>query len=483
MTDIAFSTASDLVESIKAGSIGSVELTEHFIERIERYDTELNAVVVRDFDRALDAARDADAAQVRGEDLGPLHGLPMTVKEAYDLEGHPTTWGLPELAQNIASRDSAAVRRLRGAGAHFLGKTNVPLHLADFQSYNDIYGTTNNPWNLGRTPGGSSGGSAAALAAGLTSLEMGSDIGGSIRNPAHFCGVYGHKPTWGVVSSQGHSLPGSISEPDIAVVGPMARSADDLALTLDIVAGADELAAPGWKLNLPPKPGKALSDLRVAVWASDPRAPVAAEVSEIAINTGKALAALGATVSFEARPDINLDESYETYVALLNGVMAAGLPATERATSRHEATKLDPNDRSFEANTLRYTGIDHADWLQMHNRRTQLRLQWQSFFKEWDILLCPVTAGAAFPHDHSGMRDRQLDVDGDQRPYFEQLFWAGTITVAHLPSTVFPAGSSAEGLPIGLQAVGGEFTDYATIDFASMVTNELGGFTPPPRFA
>lgn len=483
MTDMAFSTASELVEQLEAGSVGSVELTEYFIDRIERLDGELNAVVVRDFERALDAAAEADAAHARGEKLGELHGLPMTVKEAYDIEGLPTTWGIPELAQNIATSDAAAVRRLRGAGAHIIGKTNVPLQLADFQSYNDIYGTTRNPWNTERTPGGSSGGSAAALAAGLTPLEMGSDIGGSIRNPAHFCGVFGHKPTWGVVSSEGLQLPGQITEPDIAVVGPMARSAEDLAVAFDIVAGPDELTAQGWQLTLAPKPTKELSDMRVAVWASDPRVAVAAEVSELVTRTGTALAELGATVSFDARPDIDLEESFETYLALLNGVMAAGLPPEVRATNRERAAMLDPNDRSFNANSIRFSAIDHADWLRMHNRRAALRHQWRAFFDDWDIVLCPITATAAFPHDHSAMGDRTIDVDGDPRPYFEQLFWAGTITVAHLPSTVFPAGKSAEGLPIGLQAVGAEFTDRGTIEFARQVTAELGGFTPPPAFA
>ena len=483
MTDHAFTTTTELAEQLRQGAVSSRELTEYFIARIEQHDGAINAVVVRDFERALESADHADSAHARGESLGPLHGIPMTVKEAYDAEGLPTTWGIPALAGNIATTDSATVQRLRAAGAHLIGKTNVPLELADFQSYNEIYGTTNNPWNTERTPGGSSGGSAAALAAGFTPLEMGSDIGGSIRNPAHFCGVYRHKPTWGVVASTGHSLPGDLSEPDIAVVGPMARSAEDLAVGFEIVAGPDDLNAPGWQLSLPPTPTNKLSDLRVAVWASDPRSAVAAEVSELATTTGETLAALGATVSFDARPPIDLDEGYETYLALLNGVMAAGLPPEVREENRRIAASLDPNDRSLAASSVRFAGIDHADWLRMSNRRMQLRHQWRAFFDEWDILLCPIAASAAFPHDHRDMSERTIDIDGDARDYFEQLFWAGTITVGHLPSTVFPAGQSAEGLPIGLQAVGAEFADRATIDFARQITNEVGGFTPPPAFA
>lgn len=482
MTDMAFWTASETVDALKAGSVSSVEVTEHLIARIEQHDDAVNAVVVRDFDRARDAARQADSAHAHGKHLGPLHGLPLTVKEAYDVQGLPTTWGIPALAENVAATDAAVVRKLREAGAHLLGKTNVPLELADFQSYNDIYGTTNNPWELGRTPGGSSGGSAAALAAGFTPLEMGSDIGGSIRNPAHFCGVYGHKPTWGVVSSKGHALPGQLAEPDIAVVGPLARSAEDLALAFGIVAGADDLMSPGWQLTLPSKPQPSLGDLRVAVWPTDERAPVSSEVVETATTVANALKDLGATVSFDARADIDLDESYETYVALLNGVMGAGIPTEARAAAREQAATLDPNDRSFAANSMRYAGIDHGDWLRMHHRRTQLRHQWRSFFADWDILLCPIAASAAFPHDHRPMGERTIEINGEQQPYFDQLFWAGTITVAQLPSTVFPAGRSASGLPIGLQAVGAEFADNTTIEFARLITQELGGFTAPPRF-
>jgi len=486
MTDIAFSGATELAAAIGSGQVSSVELTDHYIARIERYDGELNAVVVRDFDRAREAAAAADAAltkaKAEGRELGPLHGLPMTIKEAYDITGLPTTWGVPELSGHLATADAESVRRFTAAGAHFLGKTNVPLLLADFQSYNNIYGTTNNPWDVSRGPGGSSGGSAAALAAGFSALEAGSDIGGSIRNPAHFCGVYGHKPTWGIVPPQGHALPGDISPPDIAVVGPMARTPEDLALALDILAGADPLHSRGWQLQLPRPQKLRLSDLRVAVWADDERAPVAAEVAERAEMVGRMLSEQGATVSFEARPDIDIDSSFETYHALLSGVMAAGADDEARSEARQQAATLSPDDRSWAANAVRFSALDHAQWLQMNNRRTQLRQQWNAFFDDWDVLICPITATPAFPHDHTPFGQRRLDVDGDQQDYFRQIFWAGTITVAHLPSTVFPTGPSAEGLPIGLQAVGAEFTDHTTIEVTRLLAEQLGGFVAPPGF-
>ena len=478
----AFQTATELAEQIREKKISSRELTDLYIRRIEKYDGGVNAVVVRDFERARDAADAADAALARGEVRGPLHGLPMTIKEAYDLEGTPTTWGIPAFAKNIASSDSESVRRLKEAGAHFMGKTNVPLNLADLQSYNDIYGTTNNPWNPERGPGGSSGGSAAALAAGLTGLESGSDIGGSIRNPAHFCGVYGHKPTWGIVPDQGHMLPGAAASPDIAVVGPLARSAEDLAVTLDVVAGADPFHEPGWKLDLPRPTKTSLSEYRVALWPTDESGPVSSEIADRVQGLGDRLARLGATVSDTARPEIDVAKAREVYMSLLNGVMCAAIPDEAFEKMVKGAEGIDPGDRSDVAISLRTVSQRHRDWVRMDHARARLRTAWREFFRDFDILLCPISPVPAFEHDHSPFQQRTLRVNGEDRPYGEQIFWAGLITVAHLPSTVFPTGPSSEGLPIGLQAVGAEYQDHTCIDFARLVAHEIGGFVPPAGY-
>ncbi|MCZ6888469.1 MAG: amidase [Gammaproteobacteria bacterium] len=482
MSDLAFASATELAAAIQRKEVSSLELTELYIGRIEKYDGSLNAVVVRDFDRAREAARTADAALDRGESLGPLHGVPMTIKEAYDIEGLPTTWGIPEFKDNIADSDSESVRRLKNAGAHFIGKTNVPMNLADFQSFNDVYGTTNNPWDLTRAPGGSSGGSAAALAAGLTALEAGSDIGGSIRNPAHFCGIYGHKPTWGVVPSLGHALPGDITPPDIAVVGPMARSAADLALSMDIVAGADPANAAGWQLNLPGPVKSDLKEFRVAIWPTHELAPVATEMADRVQQTGDSLARLGATVSDTARPQLDFADCFQTYNSLLWGVMGAGLTDEEKALNREEAAALKSEDSSVAAYLKRYSIQEHGDWLQHSNNRSHIRAAWRTFFESWDILICPQMATAAFPHDHGEYLQRHIKVDNELQDYFQQVFWSGMITVAHLPSTVFPTGPSSDGLPIGLQAAGAEFNDYITIDFTRLLARELGGFVAPPGF-
>ncbi|HEY5647521.1 MAG TPA: amidase family protein [Pseudomonadales bacterium] len=452
---LAFEPALTLAARIRSKEISSAELTRYFIGRIERLDGKLNAVPVRIFDQALEAAAQADRALARGESLGPLHGLPMTIKESYDIAGQPTTWGNPEWKNNVAAQDSVVVSRFKGAGAHFLGKTNVPLMLADFQSYNEVYGQTNNPWDPSRTPGGSSGGSAAALAAGLTGLESGSDIGGSIRNPAHFCGVYGHKPTHGIVPGRGQAPPGVVAEPDLAVVGPMARSAGDLKAALDIVAGPDVLTAPGWRLDLPGPRMTSLKGLRVALLPDHGASPVEREVADRVAMVGEAVARRGSTVSETARPDFVSGEGFGLYSKLLLSVMG-----------------LAPEDN-----------IDHMQWLGLNNERTQFRFGWQSFFRDWDVLVCPIMPTAAFPHDQSSdLFQRTIAINGEPSSYFQQVFWAGIATLSYLPSTVFPTGVSKAGLPIGLQVIGAEFDDATTIEFARLLAEEIGGFTPPPGY-
>jgi amidase len=482
VSDYAFASAGALAAAIQNKDISSLELTDLYIERIERFDGEINAVVVRDFERGREAAKAADLALAKGDNRGPLHGLPMTIKEAYDIAGLPTTWGIAAFGDSIATTDAETVRRLKAAGALFIGKTNVPLNLADFQSFNDIYGTTNNPWDLSRTPGGSSGGSAAALAAGLTGLEAGSDIGGSIRNPAHFCGVYGHKPTWGIVPGDGHALPGQVAPADIAVVGPLARSAEDLALSMDIVAGAGRMDRRGWQLKLPRPAKKYLNEFRVPIWPSDDMAPVTREITDRVQTLGDQLARLGATVSDSARPEIDLSKSFDTYNSLLWGVMAAGMSEQERAANRKLKATVN-EEASVGGRLVRYSVQEHGEWLYHNNRRHHLRNAWSRFFQSWDILLCPQMATTAFPHDHGEYLGRKLKIDQEEQDYFRQIFWAGTITVAHLPSTVFPTGPAGDGLPIGIQAVGAEYQDYQTIEFTRLMAEEFGGFVPPPRYA
>jgi amidase len=462
--------------------VSSIELVDYFITRIEKYDGEINAVVVRDFDRARDAARKSDEARANGNAHGRLHGLPMTIKESYDIEGLPTTWGFKEFENNIATSDCHSVASFKEEGAVFMGKTNVPVALGDFQSYNPIYGTTGNPWDVERTPGGSSGGASAALAAGLTGLESGSDIGGSIRNPAHFCGVYGHKPTWGVVPQQGHALPGMVATSDISVCGPLARSAEDIELALGIVSGPQPLNAPGWQLNLPKSPKNTISEFRVAIWPTDPVCPVDAQVEARALQIGETLRKLGATVSETARPQFEAASEHVTYLKTLFSILGSSFPPDQRAAAQAVADASDPGDMSNTTVMSRSAVLSHRDWLLNNHERERLRYVWQDFFSDWDILICPQTSTPAFPHDHRPFEERTLQVNGVDQVHLDQLFWAGVVTSTYLPSTVFPTGPSNEGLPIGLQAVGGEYRDYTCIEFAKLMAKEIGGFRAPDTY-
>ena len=483
MTDSAFRSAAELAGDIRARRIGCLELLELHLGRVERFNPDLNAIVVLDPDRARSRARSADEALARDEVWGPLHGVPMTIKEAFDVAGLPTTWGLPELRDNRPETNALAVDRLLAAGAVIFGKTNVPIWLGDWQTFNPIYGTTNNPWDVSRVPGGSSGGSAAALAAGLTALEAGSDIGGSIRNPAHYCGVYGHKPTYGVVPQRGLAIPGRRAPVDIDVCGPLARSADDLALALEIMAGPDVFDAPGWRLELPPPRREVLRDFRVAVLRDDPSCPVDTTVTDRLQAVVEAVAAAGARIDEGAKPEIDTRRSHALFLQLLRGVTTSVLPEAEFAKLRRQAEALAPDDDGYRARVARGAVQLHREWFAANEERERLRFRWAEFFREYDVLLCPIAATAAFPHDQERERaERTITVNGRQQRSIDQLFWAGLAGVVYLPATVAPAGLMPGGLPVGVQIIGPHLADRTTIRFARLLAEEIGGFVPPPGY-
>jgi amidase len=362
------------------------------------------------------------------------------------------------------------------------GKTNVPIMLADWQSYNAVYGTTNNPWDLTRTPGGSSGGSSAALAAGLTGIDAGSDIGSSIRNPAHYCGVFGHKPSHGLISFRGHGLPGAVAAPDISVLGPLARSAADLDLALDIMAGPDPDDGGAWKAALPKCEKTSLREFRVAVKLSDPNCEIDGEYADQLQALVNRLAKAGAKVR-EAAPDIDTARVREVYVRLLHGVTAARMPESDIEAWKQAIA--DGEADAFVRSAVDGMTMTHRDWVALNNERHQMRLKFNAFFKDYDILLCPVAASAAFPHDHEheGKRwRRRITVNNKRVPPTDQLFWAGYSGVVYLPSTVGPAGLTASGLPVGYQAITAQGRDKTSIAFARLVEREIGGFVPPPGY-
>ena len=478
MSEIAFASATELAARIQRKEISSAELLALYFERVDRLNPALNAIIVQRRDEAMARAQAADAALARGERWGPLHGVPMTVKESYDVAGTPTTWGAPHLKDNIAAKDALSISRLKDAGVVIFGKTNVPLMLSDFQSYNDVYGTTNNPWDLSRVPGGSSGGTAAALAAGLTGIDTGSDIGGSIRNPAHFCGVFGHKPTWNLLPPRGHAMPGVLTPSDISVIGPLARCATDLEIAVQAMAGPDEITSRGIQLELP-ELAKPASALRVAVWRDDAMAVVDASVAERVDAVAEALGRLGARVDYDARP-VESEHTHTVYQCLLQATMSARLPEDRYQSILRQVEELPAEDTSLAATIQRSQVARFRDWTANNELRTHIRWQWHAFFEGYDIVLAPVMATSAFPHDHRPFGERTVTVNGNAEPYFNQVFWAGLASVAYLPSTVIPTGPDQAGLPIGVQIIGPEYGDLITIGVAKLLEREGFAFTPPP---
>jgi amidase len=479
-----FRSAKELAAEIRRKKIGCLELLDLYLSRVEKHNPALNAIIAMDVEGARKRARAADRALARRQVWGPLHGVPMTIKESYDVVGMPTTWGVPELKDNLPPRNALAVDRLLGAGVVLFGKTNVPIYLADWQSYNAIYGTSNNPWDLSKVPGGSSGGSAAALAAGLTGIDAGSDIGSSIRNPAHYCGVYGHKPTWGIVPPRGQALPGLIAQSDISAIGPLGRSAEDLEIGLRVMAGPDEIDAVGYKLALPAPRQKELRDFKIAVMLTDPNAEVDVEVQGLVRAVADFLAKKRAKVSDRARPDIDTSEAQRVYIRLLRAATSGRQTQDEFETNVQTARGLDPADESYYARMLRGSTSSHRDWLAANEARHKMRWKWAEFFKDYDLLLCPAASSAAFPHDHQGERwERTIEVNGHRVPTTDQLFWAGYSGMAYLPSTVAPAGFTKAGLPVGVQIVGPQYGDRACIQMARLLEREYQGFVPPPSYA
>jgi len=484
MNDAHFWSAKRLAAALRRRKIGCLELLEHFLKRVEQHNPALNAIIATDLPAARKRARAADRALGKGEVWGPLHGVPMTLKESYDVVGMPTTWGSPELRQNFPQRDALAVTRFKNAGVTLFGKTNVPLMLADWQSYNAVYGTTNNPWDTARSPGGSSGGSAAALAAGLTGLEAGSDIGASIRNPAHYCGVYGHKPTYGICSPRGHALPGRVAASDISVIGPLARSADDLALALSIMAVPDEIDGVGNRLALPAPKKTTLRQYKVALMLDARESEVDHTVQERLQALGDFLRGKRAKVDEHARPDIDTAAAHHVYVALLRAATSGRQSDEAFRANQDAARRLAAEDQSYYAQMVRANTLSHRDWLGFNEERHRMRLKWAEFFAEYDLLLCPAAASAAVPHDQQGERhERKIVVNGKHVPTTDQLFWAGYSCAFNLPSTVAPIGNTPTGLPVGVQIVGPQYGDRTCIEFARLLEREYYAFTPPPAFA
>lgn len=455
---VHFKSATMLAGAIRSGEITSVELLNLYLDRIQRYNGDINAVVALDVTAARKRAAEADKALAQGRVWGALHGVPMTVKDVFEVAGMPATSGDPVLTDYIPQRNATAVQRLINAGAIIFGKTNVPYHAMDIQSYNEVYGTTHNPWDGSRTPGGSSGGSAAALAAGFTSLELGSDLGGSVRLPAHYTGVFGHKPTFGIVPRYGHipPMPGRVPEQimpmlPLFVVGPLARSADDLALALEVLTTPGDLAASDSRPALLPPRKQRFKDYRVAVWFtdSDSAAEIDADVLATLEKTVTKLRQAGLDIDEQARPAISLWEDRVIWLGIYNQMMTGAMPLDETLVERQKKQQD----------------------------------KWAEFFKHYDVLLAPVAPTVAFAHDHEGtLLTRSFMVNGQKRPMLNNMTWMYSAVVIGLPATVAPVGLSESGLPVGIQIIGARLEDRTTIAFARGLSELMGGFKAPPGY-
>ncbi len=485
--NLPYKNAAELVAALANRDISAADLLDTTIARIEKYDEKINAVITKDFARARIAAKEADAAIARGE-RKPLLGLPMTVKESFNISGLSTSWGNTAFKDWRPDADALTISRLKSAGAIIIGKTNVPCMLGDWQTYNDIHGITNNPWNVKLTPGGSSGGSAAALAAGYVALELGSDLAGSLRVPAHFCGIYAHKPSADLVPLRGASpptMPASANKVDFAVAGPMARTADDLLLGLQVLAGPDEWAdGVGYRLTLPDVKQKHLSEFRVLVLDQHPLYPTAPDIVTAIDKLANHLEKAGTTVLRKHPAPPDLSAITYNYCALLAAWFTLNMPTEVFQQMETAAKTLSDDDTSLGATWLRGTAMNHRDWLLTTRTREQLKNQWQKLYDDVDVVLCPVLPTLAFPHDHTpDYEKRTLEIAGNQVAYSHQYIWVCIANLFGLPATSAPIGLSESGLPIGIQLIGNYLQDKTTIAFASLLEREYGGFKIPPGFS
>jgi amidase len=494
MNKLADCSATELVKNLKEKQIGSLELLEFYFERYTRLNPGINAIVATDFENARKKAKAADNSIARGKVIGPLHGLPMTIKDNIEVTGMPTTYGVPLFKDFIPSHNADVAQALKDAGAVIFGKTNLPLMGMDTQSFNDIYGQTNNPWDAALTPGGSSGGAAAALAGGLTSLEIGNDIGGSIRIPAHFCGVYGHKSSYGIVSMRCRSKPFKRILPDyvdtdlyppvdLAVNGPLARSAQDLKLAMDVIVGPPRFERKAISIKLPPSRKKRLKAFRVGVWMDHPLYPPDTEVGNCLEKFTENLSKAG--VDFKTKkPDVDLKRCHDLRNILELMSLSHRQPQDKFDSAVQMLKTLTGENQGPETVIARALTGYVRDWNILNTERAVIRDKWEAYFKEIDVLLCPVVRIAAHPHDHTDIIKRTVRFNERDQVYWDVVGpWNSLSLVAYLPSTVAPVGQTANGLPVGVQIIGPYLEDSTTIEFANLMEREgISCFKAPPGF-
>lgn len=479
-------SAEKIVSKIKARAFSCQDLLAYYEAQYQKHNSRINAIVATNFDEARKRSIAADEALKNGEDWGPLHGLPVTIKDCFEVVGMPTTAGNPIYKEHYPSQNAEVVQRLINAGAVVFGKTNVPLNAGDVQSFNDIYGTTNNPWDISKTPGGSSGGAAAALVAGLSPIELGSDIGGSIRTPSHWCGVFGHKPSHGIVPLKGHipDAPGTLAMPDLGVAGPLAKTPEDLSILFDILTTPTEPVSDGWALTLNASSKQSFSDYKILAWFDDPAAPVEKEVRQRYQTLVETLKDKGAHVDEGSPDNLTLVDFYVPYLRLLAGEIATSMSTHELIKAMLLVPLLSVIGRFIGfpptfMNTLKSLRQTHRSWKKTNEERLQLAARLQTTFDEYDIILMPIVPTTAIPHNQKDdIPLRKISVNGETRNYTELFPWISVATILGLPATSAPLAVTEEGMPMNVQIVSRKFKNKETIQFATLLHKLVGTIAP-----
>ncbi|MEN8722346.1 MAG: amidase [Alphaproteobacteria bacterium] len=482
ITELQQMDATAWLERLDSGAISCRELLDLHIQQIADVNPALNAVVAFDFDRARARADAADKARADGISWGPLHGLPMTIKDALETEGLVTTGGGPEYKGHIPAKHADAVQRVVDAGAIIIGKTNVPYMSGDLQTYNDVYGVTSNPWDVSRVPGGSSGGAAASLATGMTTIEIGSDIGGSIRCPAHYCGVCGLKPSLDIIPGRGHvpGPPGALARNDMSVIGPMARSVRDLQLMLPILAGPSGPDQKGYRLDLPTPRTKDVREMRLALWTDDSYSPTSSDTQRVLTDLADELEAAGATVDRNPTLPNTLEEICSVYTPMLASVVLAAMPPQVLAGLAAVADNAVEGDNSFPTLQAKGANLTYGQRMIYQDMRLQMRAAWETFMADYDAILMPNSPDAAFVKNHeTPFPARIVPVDGVDRHYHDFIAWTAPSIILTYPAASIPAGQSSNGMPINVQIMSAYLEDQTALAVGAAVEQVTGAFKAP----
>lgn len=482
MNDIVFYSASQLAASIREHEVSASEVLEAHLAHIEKHNAALNAIVTLDVARARQRAKEADAALARDEVWGRLHGVPVTIKDALETTDLRTTSSFKPLADYIPKEDATAVKRLRDAGAIILGKTNMPMLAMDGQSDSPLFGRANNPWDVKRTPGGSTGGGAAAVAAGMSPLEIGSDIAGSVRIPAHYCGVFSLKPTEHRVPNTGH-IPEPPGAPrgvrHMATIGPLARSVADLRLALTIIAGPDGRDWDVPPVSLTAVSARPLNEYRF-VWSDEfGGVPVTDDTKSTMRQLASRLSQLGCGVEKGNPPKFEFEEAWQTWGEVFGAEVGATMPAIPRMLTSLQFRRAG---KGFQINqgVVRGMRLKMAHYVSALTRRDGLINALEDFLAGWDAWLCPVTATPAIEHCKPGT---PIAVDGRKIPYhMGQMAHTSLFNLTGHPVVSLPVARLAEGLPIGVQVVGRRWQEMALLNVAEALAEMSGPFQRPPGY-